>query len=233
MPGDPNEKRITFAGAPSASTTSAWNLSPLHAPAFFPPLPLRSATRSISASELSTSSTMPLSRVREVDSETLEDVSDNLSALLYDTDVLRMYIALDEMPFALLDALYTQLQNNRHISELHICVKASLRAALGIISKGLGLERGLKQLIRKWASSEAALIFHFLLPECIEHSEKHTFDKHHRVDLLPALNSLGKGPAVLDGILSIAEDNARDGQASMHQRGGNEFGDEDMMDLTT
>jgi hypothetical protein len=60
----------------------------------------------------------------------LAEMSNELFTLLANTDVLRIYITLDERSFVLLDALCTELQNNRRHAKLHICVKASLSAAL-------------------------------------------------------------------------------------------------------
>jgi hypothetical protein len=57
------------------------------------------------------------------------------------------------------------------------------------------------------------------------------FGKHHQVDLLPALNSMGKGPAILNGRLSSAKSNACDVQASMHHYVDNAPDDEDIVDL--
>lgn len=131
MRGQADEKRPTFVGLRSASTTSAWNFSALRAPTVFPPLNLHMPIPSRAISNTKDSlefTTMPSSKVKELDNEALDDVPTNVSTLLDDIDILRIYVALDEMPFALLDGLIGQLQDNGHLKQLQMCVQLLLHA---------------------------------------------------------------------------------------------------------
>ncbi|KAH7410119.1 hypothetical protein DE146DRAFT_775493 [Phaeosphaeria sp. MPI-PUGE-AT-0046c] len=236
VPSGQDENRFTFAGVPSASTTSAWTFSPQSASTFISQssmqLPIHSYARRANGSPKLTSTS--LSRVTELDSEALDDMPNDLSALFDKIDVLHIFTTLDEMPFALLDALIGQLQNNGSLEELHICLQLPLRPALQAISNNFGLQRGLKHLISKWASSGTTLKFYFLLPQCIDRPEEDTFGKYWHIDILPALEDLGNGSARLEDALALVKHNGLDAQSSTcHCASESEERDElDLMDTS-
>jgi hypothetical protein len=157
-----------FAGNSNASTTSAWSFgapAKQHAP--FAPTSLRfSTTPSSFDAATATFGVFPSSsNVKELSGEALENATaTDPVALLQDVKVLRLYVEVDEVPFALLDQVYTQAHTAGTLREMQVCIQLSLRPALQDIQNSIGLKRAMRSTMRKWAASNTPLRFFFPLP---------------------------------------------------------------------
>jgi hypothetical protein len=196
-------KKPSFSGALHASTTSAWSLGlPFRA---HPPLPLSTLAPS-GLSSLPRGNAIPettaasSSKMKEISGDVLNEVAHDLRALTSDIDILRIYVSLDEIPFALLDALQVHLRDLSLSVEVHVCIQSLLRPALQQVYENLGLERGLVSTIRKWQTLGTTLKFFFLRPDVPLHTDLEVYSNHQQVDLLPAIIGLAKGPLELPSV---------------------------------
>jgi hypothetical protein len=175
---DIDDPTPSFAGARNASTTSAW---------------AQRSTRQATFAPLKFSP-----KVKELSGEALDGIDP--STLTQGVEILRIYISLDEMPFALLDALLPDLGN---LKEIHICLQSLLRPALQKVYENLGLERGLTFTIRKWEAGVTTLKFFFLLPGVETGCEN--FGGFQEIELGTAIQGLAGGSEELTRILEMAE----------------------------
>lgn len=143
--------------------------------------------------------------MKDVSGDALDEAARDLSALISDIGTLRIYVSLDEMPFALLDALHTHLMDLSLPMVVHVCTQSLLRPALQIVYESLGLERGLVSTIRKWHALNTSLKFFFLLPDAHINTTPEDSSSYQEVDLLPAIKGLAKGSLELSKILALAE----------------------------
>jgi hypothetical protein len=173
--GDPTP---SFAGARNASTTSAW------------------AQRSARQATFAPLKFSP--KVKELSGEALDSIDPG--TLIQGIEILRIYVSLDEMPFALLDALLPDLGN---LKEIQICLQSLLRPALQKVYENLGLERGLAFTIRKWETGVTTLGFFFLLPG--EENGCENFGGFQEIELRTAIQGLARGSEELTRILEMAE----------------------------
>jgi hypothetical protein len=116
-----------------------------------------------------------------------------------------MYISFDEIPFALLDALYNFLQGSDDLEEIHLCIQSHLRPAIQDINDNFGLQRALTSAIRKWSSLNTALKFFFLLPDIDQGSHCIIFTSYQEANVLTAIKDLNNTPAELTENLALAE----------------------------
>jgi hypothetical protein len=180
-----------FAGVRNASTTSAWAFrSPRYADTPLSPFPQK-----FSNSPSSILTTSP--NGKELSGGALDAASSDPVAFIEGIQILRVYVSLDEMPFALLDVIYTHLQSSGNLEEVHICIQSLLRSALQKVHDNFGLERALTSTIRKWAAGSTALKFFFLLPGVATSSPCVTFDSYQEVDLLTAIRESTRGSVEL------------------------------------
>lgn len=155
----------TFASNPNASTTSASSFgAPARSHAFLAPTSLRSSdTPSPFATLASTTHEIQFTpSVKELSGEAIDHaIGADPSALLKDIEVLRLYSEIDEIPFAFIDEIYTQVENAGAFREMHVCVQLSLRSALQNIYNNIGFKRALRSAMRKWVASKIVLKFYF------------------------------------------------------------------------
>jgi hypothetical protein len=149
-----------FAGVPHASTTAAWvsNVS-YHTRNLAPEL------SNTSQSDIGTpdpDNFTPSPALKELTGTSLDAALADPLAHIQDIHTLRIFVALDELPFALLDTLHTQLQSGGCLGEVQVCIRSSLRDALVRICGNLGLERGIVGTVRKWEGNGLGLTFFFL-----------------------------------------------------------------------
>jgi hypothetical protein len=220
----------TFAGALNAHTTAAWaSNSTKKASALTPPSPLK---LSIPIGALDTLSTAFTSspKVKELSSDDLSVAESDLSALLGSYETLRIYVSLDEMPFAFLDALDAQLRGGGSLKEIHICIASLLRPALRAIYESIGLKRGFTSTVRKWAGTNATLKFFSFSPLTEVSSGRVGCNKYQEVDLSMAVQLFANGSVELSEILALVEGKslwtqAADSEAKVHGATGNEIMD--------
>jgi hypothetical protein len=149
-----------FAGAPHASTTAAWaSNASSHARNLAPEL---SNTSQSDSGAPDPDNVTPSPRLKELTGTSLDAALADPLALIQDIHTLRIFVALDELPFALLDTLHTQLQNGGCLREAQVCIHSSLRDALVRICGNIGLERGIVGMVRKWDGNGLGLRFFFL-----------------------------------------------------------------------
>jgi hypothetical protein len=177
----------TFMGARNASTTSAWTQCPrLQADRPFTP-----GFRS------------PALEMKELSGDTFETASSDPVAFIEGMEIVRIYVMLEEMPFVLLDALYTHLQDSTDLKEVHICIQSLLRAVLQNVHENLGLKRALTAATRKWAATRTALKFLFIRPDVATTCEN--IDGFQEVNLFSAIKRRPKVSVELTQILDQAE----------------------------
>ena len=206
----------SFPGAPHAATTSAWSSG----------LPIRAIQTPIHPFTFSSSSARPPLSVKELSGDALDGVTSELAILIQNTNILRIYAPLDEMPFAFLDALITDILDATSLTEIHMCIQSLLRPALQSIYESLGLGQGFVSAIRKWANTKTTLKFFFLPPES---SVSVKFDTYQEVNLLPAIRGLARGSADLCEILARAEGRSSEtSSVSLSQAENAEGGKESM-----
>jgi hypothetical protein len=201
--------RPTFAGNPNASTTSAWSSrAPANPHAASGPSSPNSST-AYSAFGAPTSQSLPFkapSSVKELSGETLDNATTTDPAILIqDVDVLRLYVDIADVPFALLDSLHTHSQLSSTFHELHICVQLSLRPALQDIQNSIDLKRAITSTMRSWAASSTILKFYFPLPSVQSGASSSSFNDYQEVDLWTAVAGLDEATVELTEILRKAE----------------------------
>lgn len=204
----------SFPRSPHAATTSAWSSS----------LPIRAMQTPIHPYTYSGSFARSYPSVKELSGDLIDGVTSNLATLVQNTNILRLYAPLDEIPFAFLDALVTEILVAPLLTEIHMCIHSLLRPALQSIYESWGLERGFISAIRKWANTKTTLKFFFLLPGS---SVSVKFDTYQDVNLLPAIRGLARGSAELWDILAQAECRSSETSsvslgAAEHSQGGKE-----------
>jgi hypothetical protein len=177
----------TFAGARNASTTSAW----AQRPRFQTDTPFSPGIR------------RPALNVKELSGDALETASSDPGTFIEGLEIARIYVTLEEMPFVLLDALYTHLQDSTDLKEVHICVQSLLHAALQNVHENLGLKRSLTATVRKWAATRTALKFLFIRPDVATTCEN--IDGFQEVNLFSAIKRRPKVSVELTQILDQAE----------------------------
>jgi hypothetical protein len=150
--------------------------------------------------------------VKELSGHALETASSDLVAFIEGVETVRIYINLDEMPFVLLDALYTHLQDSTDLKEVNICIQTLLLPALQDLQENFGLERALTATIRRCTAKRTALRFLFLRLGVATSCEK--FDGFQEVDLFTAIKDLAKGSVELTEILAQTERGAPSIQTS-------------------
>jgi hypothetical protein len=175
---DIDDPTPSFAGARNASTTSAW------------------AQRSTRQATLAPLKFSP--KVKELSGEAFDGIDPG--TLIQGIEILRIYVSLDEMPFALLDTL---LPDSEGLKEIHICIQSLLRPALQKVYENLGLERGLTSTIRKWEFGATTIKFFFLLPGVEAGCEN--FRGFQEIELGTAIQGLARGSEELTRILEMAE----------------------------
>jgi hypothetical protein len=79
-------------------------------------------------------------KVKGLSVDSFDVVTGNMAALVPDIETFRIYVPLDEMPFAFLDALITDTQDTSTLKGMHICVQCLLHPALQNIFNNCGLE---------------------------------------------------------------------------------------------
>jgi hypothetical protein len=158
-------QRPCFPGALHAFTTSTWSINLLlraRPSLASSPLVLSGSTNLPSRPAAAELAQTLSTRVKELSDDALNQAACNLSALTGDIDILRIYVPLDEIPFALLDALHTQPLDDSHQAEIYVCVQSLWCPALQQVYESLSLERGLVSTIRKWHALVTAHKFFFV-----------------------------------------------------------------------
>lgn len=100
---------------------------------------------------------IPETGVKELsgDSPIVAGITD-ITSIMQGVDILRIYTSVDDVPFALLDALNGTTTSLR---ELHICIQLHLRPALQNIQDSHGLRRAIISTMQKWQTSGTLLKF--------------------------------------------------------------------------
>lgn len=204
-----------FAGARYASTTSAWLSRPSH----------QAASPSSPATQNAPHASSP--QVRDLTGDDLELAASDLQTLTNTTSILRIHVALDELPFAFLDSLHAHLQTEAYLREVHLCIQSSLRSALQTILGNLGLERGFTATMREWAGLETRLRWYLLVSSATMGEGA----GYQEVDLMGAIRGLEKGHAGLEDVVARVERAGASSQAVAHGHQDDSMEDVEMMDM--
>jgi hypothetical protein len=196
-------------------TTAAWvsNSTEVSSPPFSASSPRLS--KLTDSSEVQSTAATSLPKVKELSGDSLGIANSDLSALIEGIDTLRMYVSLEELPFALLEELSAQLEGGGDLKEMNICITSSLRPVLQAIHESIGLERGLTFIIRKWENTSTTLKFFFFLPQPEGTHDRMDFKRYQEADLTTAIHGLVDGSAELSEVLAVAEGRARAAKATL------------------
>lgn len=150
--------------------------------------------------------------MRDLTGDDLELAASDLQTLTNTTSILRIHVALYELPFAFLDSLHAHLQTEAYLREVHLCIQSSLRSALQAILGNLGLERGFTATMRKWAGLETRLRWYLL----VSNATLGEGAGYQEVDLMGAIRGLGTGHAGPEEVVARVERAGASSQAVAH-----------------
>ncbi|KAF2029172.1 hypothetical protein EK21DRAFT_113229 [Setomelanomma holmii] len=228
-----------FAGAPNASTTSAWVFGS-RAPVT--PSPLRQAFSSPSFTNVTPSS----SDLMELSGDNLDLAVANSSQSFSNIKVIRLHVQLDHIPFALLDTMLEQVKASGSLREVHLCIQSQLWPALQDVQKNVGLERALTSTARKWVNTKILFKFFFFLPHvpavpeqdnvrkpgtASHNSDYLDFNLYKEVDFPTAIAGTQEASNELYDILAFAEGRSLVRPSVVAGSAGNERGVDDVMGL--